>query len=475
MSVFGDGLMNNDLTRATASELADLYRSGKASPVEAVQAVLDRVAVLNPLLNALTRVDADEAISAAKLSESRWQANQPLSPIDGVPASIKELIRVKGWPQTMASQLTDKAPALEDAPAVARLREAGVIIFAQSTSPEYGYKGVTDSPLNGVTRNPWNPDRTPGGSSGGAAAAVAAGLGPLAIGTDGGGSIRIPASFTGLVGLKATFGRVPAWPSSMHGDLANTGPMTRTVLDNALMMNQIARPDVRDPFSLPDDKVDYVSQLTDTLRGKKIGLIMPFGDAYLDPEVADRVVLAARAFVELGARVEEVRPPTDISVIGRVWSVHWLSALQRLLQVYPESRHQEFDPNLLAQARVGATFSLQDVVDAQVARRDISTSWNLLFERYDLIISPTLAVLPFGLNQNLPMGPDGNPNPNWACTVTYNLTRHPAVSVPCGLSRDGLPIGLQIAAGHYRDADVLAAAAAFERHSGWTLPALPSS
>ena len=166
-----------------------------------------------------------EALKAARASERRWKKGEPLSALDGVPVSIKELVRVKGWPASMGSKLTDKAPADADAPAVARLREAGAIVFAQSTSSEYGHKGVTDSPLNGITRNPWNLERTPGGSSGGAGAAVAAGLGPLAIGTDGGGSVRIPSSFNGLVGLKATFGRVPAWPPSLTGDLANTGPM----------------------------------------------------------------------------------------------------------------------------------------------------------------------------------------------------------------------------------------------------------
>jgi aspartyl-tRNA(Asn)/glutamyl-tRNA(Gln) amidotransferase subunit A len=202
----------SELTQLTAAELSRLYRKGKASPVETMKAVLARTARINSEINALCHVDIEPSLKAARESERRWKKGKPLSPIDGVPVSIKELVRVKGWAASMGSKLTDKTPADADAPAVARLREAGAIVFAQSTSSEYGHKGVTDSPLHGITRNPWNTERTPGGSSGGAGAAVAAGLGPLAIGTDGGGSVRIPSSFNGLVGIKATFGRVPAWP-----------------------------------------------------------------------------------------------------------------------------------------------------------------------------------------------------------------------------------------------------------------------
>ena len=204
----------SDLTQASAAHLGKLYARGKASPVEMMNAVLKRAEHLNPRVNALSVIDASSALDAAKASEKRWKKGKPLSPLDGVPVSIKELVRVKGWPVSMGSKLTDKSPADADAPVVARLREAGAIVFAQSTSSEYGHKPVTDSPLHGLTRNPWNIERTPGGSSGGAGAAVASGMGPLAVGTDGGGSVRLPSSFTGLVGLKATYGRIPAWPGA---------------------------------------------------------------------------------------------------------------------------------------------------------------------------------------------------------------------------------------------------------------------
>ena len=463
-----------DLTQATAAELSRLYAKGKASPVEAMEDVLVRADKINPRINALTRIDAAQAMTAARASEKRWKKGKPLSPIDGVPVSIKELVRVRGWPSSMGSKLTDKASVAEDAPAVARLREAGAIVFAQSTSSEYGHKGVTDSPLHGITRNPWNLECTPGGSSGGAAAAVAAGLGPLAIGTDGGGSIRLPASFTGLVGLKATFGRVPAWPPSLTGELANTGPMCRTVGDVALMMNEIAKPDARDGWALSADGVDYVKALKGKLKKPRVAFILRLGDHPLDISVASMVTKAARRFEKLGCSVEEAKPPTDYREAGRAFVVHWQSALQRLLQLYPAERHDEFDPSLMAGAQGGLKFTLQDVVDAQVTKREMTIAWNLFFEKYDLLLTPTLAVTAFAAGQNLPQGPDGKGNPLWSpYTFQFNLSRHPAATVPCGLSKDGLPIGLQIASAHYKDAFVLRAAQRYAEAHPLEFPVLP--
>ncbi len=462
-----------ELTQASAAELAALYRSKAASPVEAVTAVLARAEAVNPRINALTLVDTEPALAAARESEARWGRGEPRSPLDGVPVSIKELVRAKGWPATMGSRLTDKAPATEDAPAVARLREAGAIVYAQNTSPEYGFKGVTDSPLHGVTRNPWNLERTPGGSSGGSGAAVAAGLGPLAVGTDGGGSVRIPSAFCGLVGLKATYGRIPAWPPSMHGDLANTGPMTRTTLDCALMLNQMSRPDPRDPFpAQPEDK-DYTVGLDQGVKGLKIGLVMKFGDVFLDPEVEAAVTAAAKTLKNLGAVVEPIAPPPESAQSGLVFVVHWFSALQRLLQLYPAERHALFDPQLLQNAKVGEAYSVQTLVDAMVARREMSTAWNLLFTRYDLVISPTLNVLPFPVGQPFPDGPDGAPNYGWSNTALFNLTRHPAITTPTALGPSGLPVGLQIVAAHYRDDLVLRASAALEAAQARSFPVLP--
>lgn len=469
--------MTQDLTQASAAHLSKLYGRGKASPVETMKAVLARTDKVNPRINCFRQVDHETSLKAARESEKRWKKGKPLSPLDGVPVSIKELVRVKGWPATMASKLTDKTPADADAPAVARLREAGAIVFAQSTSSEYGHKGVTDSPLNGITRNPWDLARTPGGSSGGAGAAVAAGLGPIAIGTDGGGSVRIPSSFNGLVGLKATYGRVPAWPPGLNGDLANTGPMCRTALDCALMMNAIAKSDARDPTQLPEDGIDYSRKLGRGLRkAPRVAFILRMGEHPLDIEVAALVTKAVKRLEALGWAVDEVEPPFSYADASRCFVTHWLTNAQRLLGLYPESRHGEFDPSLLASGKAGARYTLQDAINAQAVRREMAVAWNLFFETYDFLVTPTVAVQPFEVGKALPDGPGGEPNRQWSpYTSTFNLTRHPAASVPCGLSREGLPVGLHIVAGHYRDAAVLRAAALYTEIHPLEFPVLPET
>jgi aspartyl-tRNA(Asn)/glutamyl-tRNA(Gln) amidotransferase subunit A len=469
--------LTDDLTQLSAARLSRLYRKGKLSPVETMKAVLARVEKINPTINALCIVDSDAALKAARASERRWKKDKALSPLDGVPVSIKELIRVKGWPARMGSKLTDPTPADRDAPAVARLREAGAIVFAQSTSSEYGHKPVTDSPLHGLTRNPWNTERTPGGSSGGAGAAVASGMGPLAVGTDGGGSVRLPSSFTGLVGLKATYGRIPAWPPGVNGDLANTGPMTRTVLDCAMMMNAIARPDPLDPTQLPADPVDYVKKLDGKLKAPKVAFLLRMGDHPIDLEVAALVTRAARQFEKLGCAVETIEaPPVPYEDASRIFLTHWLTNAQRLLQLYPESRHGEFDPNLLAYCKAGQQFSLKNVVDAYAERRTLTVAWNQFFEKYDFLLTPMLAIQPFAVLKNMPDGSNGQSNRQWSpYSSVFNLTRHPAITVPCGISRERLPIGLQLVTGYFKDAALLRLAAHYTEANPIVFPRLPET
>src|SRR6204780_113361 len=242
---------DTEITRLSATELVGLYRRRELSPVEATRAVLARIDSRNAATNAYCLVRDDEALASAKQSEQRWRAGEPAGLLDGVPVSVKDLLLTSGWPTLRGSLTIDKAgPWNVDAPAVARLREHGAVLLGKTTTPEFGWKGVTDSPLTGVTRNPWDPGRTAGGSSGGAAAAVASGLGPLALGTDGGGSIRIPASFCGIVGLKPTHGRVPVYPPGTFGTPSHVGPMARTVADAALLLDAIGSPDFRDPLAL---------------------------------------------------------------------------------------------------------------------------------------------------------------------------------------------------------------------------------
>src|SRR5690348_3667781 len=293
----------SDIAFASALDLVELYRTQALSPVEAAEALLDRAEALQPKLNAFCVIDRDGALAAARASEARWRDGRSLGPLDGVPVTIKDLVPMRGFPTRRGSRMIDPVPDTEDGPAVARLREAGAVIIGKTTTPEFGWKAIGDSPLTGITRNPWNLDRTPGGSSAGAAAACAAGIAPLHVGSDGAGSIRIPSSFTGIFGIKATFGRVPAHPYGPLGLLSNVGPMTRDVGDAAAMLQVLARPDRRDPYALPPETRDYLAGIDDGVRGWRIAYSPDLGYAKVDPEIAACCASAARQFAELGADV----------------------------------------------------------------------------------------------------------------------------------------------------------------------------
>ncbi len=469
--------MATDPTQMTALELSDLYERRKLSPVEVTLAMIDRIDAVDGAINAYATVDAEGALEAAKKSEKRWKKGKPLSKLDGVPASVKELIQTKGMPTVMGSRLIDPAsqPWDYDAPSVARLREAGAVILGKTTSPEFGFKGVTDSPLRGITRNPWNPDKTPGGSSGGSGAAIAAGMGPLSVGTDGGGSIRIPSSFCGLVGMKATFGRVAAYPPSMHGTMANAGPMARTVEDCAALLNVIGRPDPRDWYALPDDGADYQKHLRGGVRKLRIAFSPTLGSgARVDPEVARMVAKAAWRFEELGARVEQVDAPVEGFDTGAMFLTHWLTSVAHLIKATPADRHHLFDPGLVEAGRMGAGYSVDDLVAAQQQRRLLGHRYETFLHDYDLLLTPTVAVLPFDVGLNAPLDGNGTPNNLWTpFTYVFNLTRQPAITVPCGVSKAGLPVGLQIVGGLHRDALVLRAARAYAHAHPVRLPQLP--
>src|SRR5258706_3005447 len=280
------GKAGTDLWVPPPTEVVEVFRKRAAPPVEVTAAVLRRIELVNPKLNAFNLV-SEKAGADAKASEERWQRGEPKGLLDGVPVSVKDILLTKGWPTLRGSKTVDpKGPWNDDAPAVARLREHGAVLLGKTTTPEFGWKGFTDSPLTGITRNPWNPAKTPGGSSGGAAAALAAGMGALAIGTDGGGSIRIPCSFTGLFGIKPSFGRVPAWPLSPFGTVAHVGPMTRRVTDAALMLNVLALPDARDWYALPYEARDWRNALDQGVADLRIAYSPDLGYAAVDPEVA---------------------------------------------------------------------------------------------------------------------------------------------------------------------------------------------
>jgi aspartyl-tRNA(Asn)/glutamyl-tRNA(Gln) amidotransferase subunit A len=428
----------SELWALTASELLEGFRKKTLSPVEVTQAVLARMAQLNPKLNAFCLV-SESALEEAKASEARWTAGQPRGLLDGVPVSIKDIILTKGWPTLRGSKTIDaKGPWNDDAPATARLREHGAVLLGKTTTPEFGWKGVTDSPLTGITRNPWNPAKTPGGSSGGAAAAVASGMGPLAVGTDGGGSIRIPCSFTGLFGIKPSFGRVPAWPLSPFGTVAHVGPMTRSVTDAALMLNVLAQPDARDWHALPYDARDWRMGLDGGVADLRIAYSPDLGYAKVDPEVAAIVKKAVSVFEELGAKVDEKHP-------GFVKN-------QKLV-----------DPGLREVAAQGEKITADQLLDAQMKRGALGVHMNLFHREYDLLLTPTLSIAAFDAGKEVA---DKMLQERWTdwtpFSFPFNLTQQPAASIPCGLTKAGLPVGLHIVGPRYADALVLRAARAFE-------------
>ena len=461
--------MSPDLAYRSASELIALFRGKHASPVEVTRACLARIEALNPSLNAFCIVDAEGALRAARESEARWMRGIPQGSLDGVPVSIKDLLLTSGWPTLRGSRTIDPNQAWDqDAPAVARLREHHAIMLGKTTTPEFGWKAITDSPLTGITRNPWNPAKTPGGSSGGAAVAVATGMGALAVGTDGGGSIRIPAAFTGIFGLKPSFGRVPAWPLSLFGTVSHVGPMTRTVEDAALMLDVISRPDVRDWFALPYDDRDYLDGLDDSIAGLRMAFAPTLGGANVDAEVAEIVERAVAAFGELGADVVEAAP--DLGDVANVERTHWWAGATRVVHPIAPERRALMDPGLLRIAEKGNAFTLADYLGAVEARGAIGAALKQFHARYPILLTPALPIAAFDAGRLAPPQ-HGDVDGDWTVwapfSYPFNLTQQPAASVPCGFTRDGLPVGLQIVGPMHDDRLVLRVARAFEKARPW--------
>jgi aspartyl-tRNA(Asn)/glutamyl-tRNA(Gln) amidotransferase subunit A len=467
--------MSDDIALMSANRLAKLYRSGELSPVEATQAALDRIERYNGVLSAFNLVAAESALAAAAEAEERWRLGAPRGPLDGVPVSVKDILLTKGWPTLRGSKAIARDQAWqEDAPAVARLREHGAVLLGKTTTPEFGWKGVTDSPLDGITRNPWNPATTPGGSSGGAAAALAAGMGALALGTDGGGSVRIPAGFTGVVGMKATFGRVPAYPLSPFGTLANIGPMTRSVTDAALLLNVMCEPDPRDAYSLPYDGADYLHGLDEGVEGLKIAYSATLGGHPVDAEIATLVSKAVDTLAGLGAEIVEATP--DFPGAEEVFRMHWYAGVANLLQRFDERAQAPMDPGLLEVAAEARGYSLLDYLNAVARREQLIVAANSFHRTYDLLVTPSLPIPAFAAGEEVPVGSGLTRWPAWTpFSYPFNLTQQPAISVPCGLTAEGLPAGLQIVGPRFADALVLRAARAFEKAAPWPFPNLETT
>jgi aspartyl-tRNA(Asn)/glutamyl-tRNA(Gln) amidotransferase subunit A len=455
---------DEDLCYSSASELATKIRDRDVSPIEVVRAVLERIARLNPALNAYCTLMAEEALAEAQRAEVAMTSTAELGPLHGVPISIKDNIHVKGVRTTFGSKLMEDFVPNADAPLVERLRKAGAIIVGRTNTPEFGWKGVTDNLVFGITRNPWNMELTPGGSSGGASAAVAAGLGPIGIGTDGGGSLRIPASFCGLVGHKPSFGRVPHYPGISIGSLRHLGAITRTVGDTALALDVISGPDDRDPTSLAG-RADLMREIEEGIEDLRIAYSSDLGYAQVDDEVARSCEQAATRFAEAGASVERI--DLDWEDPYPCWSVLFYGgATARLGREVAEHGHL-LDPGLRRCVEEGLKLRSIDHSDALTAANEFWQKVRQLFEHFDLLITPSLAVLPFPVGQNnADLFPDEELR--WTqFTYPFNLTGQPAVSVPCGWSRSDLPIGMQIVGRRFADATVLRAARVWEQIQPW--------
>jgi aspartyl-tRNA(Asn)/glutamyl-tRNA(Gln) amidotransferase subunit A len=453
-----------DLALCTATELLAHFRAGTASPVEAAQAVLDRVERFDGVLNAFCLVAAEEALASASASAERWRRGEPAGPLDGVPVTIKDLVLTAGWPTRRGSRTVDPAQPWDvDAPVTARVREAGAVLVGKTTTPEFGCKGETNSPLTGLTRNPWDPSRSPGGSSGGAAAAVAAGMGPLAVGTDGAGSVRIPAAFCGNVGLKPSFGRVPAHPLSPFGTVSHLGPHTMSVADAALMLNVMKQPDARDWTSLPPDPTDLLDGLDAGVAGLRVAFSPTLGYVTgVHPEVAAAVARAAGDLAALGAHVEAVDPGFDDPL--EITCGLWFTGSWTLWNTLTPSQQALTDPDFAAQAEAGAQLSSLDVQRLVLRRGDLGARMRQLMQHYDLLVTPAVAVPAFPARPagHTPFSPEAFLG--WTpFTYPFNLTQQPAITVPCGLTSDGLPIGLQLVGPMFADALVLRAARAYEQ------------
>ncbi len=463
-------MASDDLCWMPAAEMAAAIRKKKLSPVDVMRAVLARIERVNPMLNAFVTLTADQAIKDARAAErALMKKGAQLGPLHGVPFSTKDLVITKGIRTTFGTRLyADNVPT-EDAPMVERLRTAGAIQLGKTNTPAFGWLGATHNLLFGITRNPWNLDRTPGGSSGGASAAVAAGLGALAIGTDGGGSIRIPASCAGIFGLKPTFGLIPVYPFSAAWSLSHIGPMTRTVIDAALMMNACVGPDERDSFSAPAPRADYVRALKTGIKGLRVAWSSNLGfGRIVDPEVKAACEKAARRFRELGCRVEEVNPgwpsPKD------AWEAIFCGGIAARLAPYLGERRADIDAGLAAIIDEALTWGPTRYVQAWFDRLAWNEHARRFFEKYDLLLTPTIACAPFKVGLDNPTEIAGTPveRYDWIpFTFPFNMTGHPGASVPCGFTSDKLPVGLQIVGRRFEDATVLRAAAAFEQLEPW--------
>jgi aspartyl-tRNA(Asn)/glutamyl-tRNA(Gln) amidotransferase subunit A len=458
------------LNKMSAIELARDIAARKITAVEVVQATLDRIGETEPLLNAFVQVDTEGALAAARRADSDVMAGKRLGPLHGVPVSVKDLIDVKGLKATYGSLTLKDAIAEQDAPSVERLRSAGAVIVGKTTTSEFGYRGYTKSLVHGNTKNPWDLGRTPGGSSGGAVASVAAGVTAIALGTDGGGSIRAPCSLTGLAGIKANFSRIPVWPASATPTLAHVGPIARTVDDAALVLSVCAGPDPRDAFSFMSPIGDPLG--LEQVRQLRVAFSPTLGYARVEPPVAAAVAAAVDRLRDIFPRLElaeQVCPDH-----GEILAAEFIGGCSARLGDTVDTAPELIDPPLLDAIRAFRATTPDRFTRLLRRRLQHRESMRQFFERYDLLLTPTTPCVAWDIERGLPPGHENAIV--WSYfTYPFNLTGQPAGSLPCGLSPDGLPIGLQFVAPLCGEARLIGAMRAAEKILGTLTPIEPRS
>jgi Asp-tRNA(Asn)/Glu-tRNA(Gln) amidotransferase A subunit family amidase len=451
--------MTTVLHNITARQMSDAYRAKELSPVEVTRAALMRIDSWERQLNAMYIIDAEGALAQAFASETRWREGRPLSPLDGVPITIKDLIATRGVPVPVGTAAADFTPAAVDQPPAARVREAGCVILGKTTMPDFGMLASGVSSLHGITRNPWNTQRNTSGSSSGAGAAIAAGYGPLALGTDIGGSVRLPAAYNGIFALKPSLGRIPIYPPYLG---RVTGPMTRTVTDAAILMNVLTQPDARDYMALPYESRDWAGALDGKVRGAKLGLLIEIGVGITpQPAVCRAIETAAKAFEDAGATVEPVAPFVTAEMLDGL-DLFFQSRLLAEIDRLPQDRQAKVMPFILAWCRRAEGRSAVDALRALGQIMVMREKAVAAIQGHDFLISPTSPITAYAVDEPTPGSDPARPFDHIVFTAPFNMSEQPAASICAGYDDDGLPIGLQIIGHRFDDAGVLKLAYAYE-------------